>query len=478
MVTLRAAFNEYFKLRRPEFCHNNPRIPEIFSAAAVALASKMWVEGTDEVPGVFYIALVGEPRTGKSSFLRHYFRLFRGTGISQIPIGSPEAMLKAIDEVQHGYIWYDEVAHLAKLIDSYMGTLPTILNKAYYLDELSQIRTDNKKSVVVSAESYFIHVYFAGTEEDWANIERKAPGGFVRRALTLHVDGIIPFFKKHRLSLEEEARRYALEKAIRTILEILKHMVITVRLPEFPSLAGKLMSEYIDNEKKSMVEDYFYKVFAGLLVSHLITFDLNENPESWNVNEILDRIQANAKKYNIRVDYESPLKVPVTVEIDARNLDVEEGDEAKITDYLPPNFAGHVYNMLVEATKRKVSAPDSVIMKNVERIKQWLESKDNVVVSKYKFTREILHTGNPSYYNYVLQILQDAGYIKVVDYVYRGRQGQYVVLDPKARVCANCTHYQQESCPLIMGITDRRLAIAAVPPWNEPCEKFEGEADE
>jgi len=477
MYSFARAFSEYFKLKRPEFCRNNPDIPQIFAASAIALASKMWVEGTDEVPGVFYIALIGEPRTGKTSFLRHYFRLFKGTSVSSIPIGSPEAMLKAINEIRHGYVWYDEVAHLAKLMDSYMGTLPTILNKAYYLDELAQIRMDNKKSVIVSAESYFIHVYFAGTENDWANIERKAPGGFVRRTLTLFVDGIIPFFKKYSLSLEEEARRYALEKAINTILTILKNTVITVRLPELPALAEKLEQEYIDNEKKSMIEDYLYKVFAGLLVAHLITFDLSEDPDSWNLNEILERMKRNAERYGIRVEYEDPSRAPVSVSVDARVLSAlsdTSKEDVKITDYLPPNFALQIYNMLIDSTKRKISAPDTVVLKNVERIKQWLESKGGVVVSKYQFTREILHTGNPSYYNFVLQILQDAGYIRIVDYAYKGRPAQYVVLDPKARICANCAHYRDpKECPLLKDVFDFKEAATKVPPWKPACEKFE-----
>lgn len=476
MLTFRSAFLEYFRIKRPEFCKNNPNIAEIFSAAAVALTSKMWVEGTDEVPGVFYIALIGEPRTGKTSFLRHYFRLFRGTGISQIPIGSPEAMLQAIDDIRHGYIWYDEVAHLAKLIDSYMGTLPTILNKAYYLDELSQIRTDKKRSVVVNAGSYFIHVYFAGTERDWVSIERKAPGGFVRRTLTIFVDGIIPFFKKSHLSLSDEAKRYALEKALNRILEILKNMTITVRLPEFPSLAERLMREYIDNEKKSMIEDYLYKVFAGLLVGHLITFDLDEDPDAWNVNEIIERMQRNGERYGVKVEYDNPSLPPVMVNIDARSLAVNaeaKNPGAKITDYLPPNFANYIYNILLDSTRRKVSAPDDVILRNVEKINAWLEAGGSVVVSQRKFVREVLVLGNADQYKAVMTLLEDGGYIRTIDGVYRGRNVKYVILDPKARICGNCQYYRSlDECPRLKGVFDFKEAASKVPPWEGACKRF------
>jgi len=477
LYTFERAFAEYFKLSRGAFYSNNAEIMPIFSAAAVSLASRMWVDGIDMNPATFFIALIGEPRTGKSSFLRHYFHLFRSTGVSSIPIGSPEAMLKSIDAIRHGYVWYDEVAHLAKLIDSYMGTLPTIFNKAYYLDELSQVRMDNKKSVVVDAESYFIHIYFAGAPSDWSMIEKKAVGGFVRRTLVLPVRGIIPFFAKDRIAVDEVRLRANLYARINTILKLLTYLRVTIYLPDFPALAEHLMKEQIDNEKKSMVEEYFYKVLAGRILANLITFDIEEDPRAWNVNELLARLRSIAKRYGLHIEVSNVSHPPIDVYIEVtEQLEDEDGEKAdkKITDYMPPNFAIATYMALIGTIKPRVSAPDDLTMKNVERIQQWLESGGAVVVSRKEFAQKILHTRNPQYYRPVLDVLMDAGYIRIVDYAYKGRPAQYVVLDPKARICANCAHYRDpKECPLLEDVFDFKEAATKVPPWKAACEKFE-----
>jgi len=476
MPTLEQAMVRYFQLSRREFARNNPGVLPVFSSAAVALATQMWVDGIDMNPATFYIALIGEPRTGKSSFLRHYFRLFRGTVIEDIPIGSPEAMLKAIDSIKHGYVWYDEVAHLAKLIDSYMGTLPTILNKAYYLDVLSQVRVDLKKSVVVPAESYFIHVYFAGTPSDWSQIERKAAGGFIRRTLVINVRGIIPFFKKRVLTPEEERERAKLYNAVREILELLTYLRVTVYLPEFPKLAELLEKEQIDNEKKSMIEEYFYKVYGARVLANLITFDINDDPQAWTVNDILSSIVNNAKKRGIKVELSTSAKPPFEVVIHVPELNDAAEDNAPLVtldDFLRTASPYTTYKMLVDTVKPYAAAPDSVTIRNVERIKQWLESGGAPVVSMKKFAREILHTGSPQYYQMVLQILEEAGYIRMVEFYYRGRPAKYVILDTNAKICANCVYYRDlEHCPRLRGFESIEEAKHAVPPWEVPCEKF------
>ena len=92
-----------------------------------------------------------------------------------------------------------------------------------------------------------------------------------------------------------------------------------------------------------------------------------------------------------------------------------------------------------------------------------------------RFAREILHTATPQYYKDVLTILQDAGFIRIVEYPYKGRMAKYVVLDTKARICANCAHYRNpQECPLLKGVFDFKEAAAKVPPWKPACEKFEG----
>ncbi|MCD6572039.1 MAG: hypothetical protein J7K62_02070, partial [Thermoplasmata archaeon] len=458
MYTLEKAMIEYFKLSRPDFSESNRDILPIFVASAVSLTSKVHIKRYVPIPSTFYVALIGEPRTGKTAFYKAYFRLFRGTGIGEIPLGSPEAMLKGIESTRHGYIWYDEVSHLAKLIDSYMGTLLPLLNKMYYLDGLSQTRTDNRRSVIVDPESYFVHVYFGGTPTDWSMLEKKAVGGFVRRTLVVYTKGMIPFFSETSLSIEEEKRRAKLYNLTNAVLKALNKIEIMVRLKGLSLLAEKLEREQLDNEKKSMIEEYMYKILAGRLIANLITFDINEDPHTIESNIVLERIKENAKKHGVGFEVWNATSTHAEIYLEYKVNSVEETSEdrdPKITDYLPPNFSIMTYEQLVRSVKPQLSAPDQIIMKNIERVKQWLNSGGNVVISKRTFVQQILHTANPQFYKPVLEILQDAGYIRIVDYVYKGRQAQYVVLDPKARICGNCAHYRDpKECPLIKDVFD------------------------
>jgi len=477
MLTLEQAVTEYFKLSRPQFCQNNPNVPTIFSAAAVSLATRMWVEGTDLMPATWFVALIGDPRSGKTAFYRAYFKLFTGTGVGEVPIGSPEAMLKDIAAVRHGYIYYDEVAHLAKLMNSYMGTLPTLLNKAYYLDTLSQTRMDNKKSVVVDAESYFIHVYFGGTPEDWNSIERNAPGGFVRRTLVIPVRGTIPFFQKAHKDRAVLNYISQLRAKLRKIFRELTPLDLTVYLPEFPELAEVLENTQMDREKKSMVEEYFYKLLAGRIVANLVTFNLEEDPHALDTNELVHRMIHNAEKLNVQVDVVSSTSTRVAVDIIVPEQPAPAQPDPKtlsLDQFMPPHYTAITFQKLLETVKPQVSAPDSLIMRNVERIRDWLEAGNPVVVSTRQFVQKILHTTNPQLYKPVLEVLEDGGYIRRVEFPYKGRTARYIILDTKARICGNCAFYRNpERCPLLKGCLDIEMCKEKVPPWQAACDKFE-----
>jgi len=476
MMTLEQGIREYLVLRRPQFCKANPHVPMILSAAAVSLASRMWVDGTDLIPSVWYIALVGPPRTGKSAILRTMTRLFDRTGVHKIATGSPEAMLKDIEAKRHGYIRFDELGYLVKLLNSYMGPLVNILNSAYYLEELSQTRVDNKKSVIVPAEDYFIHVYMSGVPDDWAMLERKATGGFVRRTLVIPVRGHIPFFiKAHK---DKAVLNYIaqLKSRIARILDAMRYLELTVYLPEFPELGEVLEKTQLDLEKKSMVEEYFYKLLAGRIVANLITFDPSEDPSVFDTNEIVHRMLKNAERLGVEVEVLSSTSTKVTIDItlpEQEPIDTNVSKTMRLDGFMPPHFTSLTFNQLLETVKPQEVAPDSITLKNVELIRNWLDSGGPAVVTKSTFIKRILHTTNPTYYKAVLEVLEDAGYIKTVNYPKGRRMVQYIVLDPKARVCANCLYFRDpEKCPRLRGAIDEEDIIRAVPPWSAPCEKF------
>ena len=95
--------------------------------------------------------------------------------------------------------------------------------------------------------------------------------------------------------------------------------------------------------------------------------------------------------------------------------------------------------------------------------------------------QEIFNSNNINAYKPTIEALIDAGYIKAVDYIYRGRTVQYIVLDPKAKICANCARYRTSECPRIAHLFESKAAfdelttivMKMTPPWDKPCEKFE-----
>jgi len=477
MFTLEKAITEYLRLARLGFSVNNPNVPLIFSAAATSLASKLWVDGSDYWPGIFYIALIGDPGTGKTSFVEKYLLLFSGSEISMISTGSPQAMVIDIDDVKHGYIFFDELKRIVDNIDGYMAELIPILNIAYYLGEIGQTRTDKKRRTVVPAGSYFIHVYFTGLPEHWSVLERKAAGGFVRRTLVIPVGGQIPFYKKDHRDPSMRAYIDSLRAKIKYILRLLSAIDITVVLPDYPHLARMLATSHIHPEKKLMIHEYSQKIIAARVVNNLITFDEFEDVMKLTVLDLVERMEQNAQKVGVDVKVIEKGRNAGVVKIivpDVIKGDKDESKNTQIDQFLPPHFEVATFKLLMNTLTSTIKAPDPVTMKNVERIQQWLKSGGEVVMSKTKFIQEILNTRNPDSYRAAIEILEEGGYIRVVDYMRKRRPAKYIILDPKARICANCAHYRDpKECPLIKDVFDFKEAATKVPPWKAACEKFE-----
>jgi hypothetical protein len=273
--------------------------------------------------------------------------------------------------------------------------------------------------------------------------------------------------------LKEQARLYNILSAI---LKALVKVNITVYVTGLSKLRPLLERELLETEKKSMIEEYMYKVIAGRLVAYLIDVPEDVEPDDITPNLLVDVIKSKAEKIGLTLEsYEpSPNKFELIIYYQPQDDDPPEaGEELKLTDYLPPSFPYVTYRQLVNAVKPVDVAPDSITHSNVERIRQWLEAGNRVVVSKWEFVRKILHTGNPQFYTTVIQILQDAGYIRLIDGINRGRKVTYVILDPKARICGNCIYYgDAKNCPLAMEIFDPTTYYERVKPWNPVCEKF------
>ena len=475
MYTLEKAIIEYLRLSRPAFTSNHPHVPLIFSSAAISLASRMWVDGTgaEPWPGVYYIALIGPPGSMKSGFVRAYLKLFDPSVIKQLARGSPEAVVIDLDEKRHGYLWYDELSEITERLNSYLGPLIPTLNAAYYLVTISQARTKKENSVFIPMGEYFMHVYFCGTPGDWGTMEKFASGGFVRRTLVIPVSGEPPFFKKDHRDPSIRDHIWKLRSRIRHILRVLTSFDVEVVLPDYPELGEELKRCPIDIEKKIMVHEYTQKIIAARILGNLITFDLTEDITKVGVRELVRVIERNSIRVgvDVRVDHVASdsaiLKIFVPEDVGAENQD------GTLDAFLPPHYEYLTFKQLLETIRPVSSAPTPELTKNLERINNWIKSSGKVVVSRTKFVQEIFNSNNVNAYKPTIEALIDAGYIKAVDYIYRGRTVQYIVLDPKAKICANCARFRTEECPLLKDVIDPRERVLVVPPWKSACEKFE-----
>lgn len=457
---------EYFRIVQPAFSENNPRVIDLTSAFLPLLASKAWINRGVEIPATFFVSLIGHPRSGKTGFLRNLTKLLP-EGISRIPIGSPEFIVQMIDERRHGIIIYDELSQLAKLVSRYMDTFMPLLNNMYYLSHLDMGRRDNKKSVFIPAEEYFVDVIFSGTQNDWEELVLKAVGGFSRRILRVNVHGRIPLFTEDGLNIETERKRYELMKRIQAILKALSHVNLKIIIRGLGNYASIVETAIQDPEKQSLVEEYSYKYLAGKLLAHLLTVDKSVKPEDIDTNYILRIIEENAKNTsNIDVTIYNPTSTSVDVDIFYQNP-----EDPSLDSFLPPNFTHIVVKTLIGMVSEELVAPGDVVLKTAQKIKDYVEQTGDYYVTMRRFIREILKLRNAMEYKPLIELLEDGGYIRIFNNP--SRNGKLVILNTTANICGNCAFFGSvEHCPKIYGVQDKLLLKRLSNPLAESCTKF------
>ncbi|MBO8161778.1 MAG: hypothetical protein H0Z24_09115 [Thermosipho sp. (in: Bacteria)] len=463
-ISLSEMIREYFELSQPAFASRNQHVIDLTSAFLPLLASRAWINRGTLIPATFFIALTGYPRSGKTAFLKNLRRVLPSS-ISRIPIGSPEFIVQEIGARRHGILIYDEISQLEKLLSRYMDTFMPILNSMYYLYDLDLGRRDEKKSVFVPAEDYFVDVIFSGTPEDWESIILKAVGGFVRRILRVHVHGRIPLFEEDEIDMELERKRALLQSKIRAVLDALTHVNLIVVLRGLKHYAELVESRVRDPEKQSMIEEYAYKYLAGKLLSYLITVEEDVSADEIDTDYILSALERNIT--NLR---------NVDITIYNSNADIIDVDityfvvrDQTLDRFLPPNFADAVLNTLISIVTDEMSAPSDVVLKNAQKIRQFVDETHEIVVTYRTFVRDILKLRSAYEYKQLVELLEDAGYIRIYDNP-RGR-GKLVVLDTRVPICANCAFFMNaERCPRLDGILDPRLVEISVD--SRACSSF------
>jgi len=288
-MNLEEAFLRYYKGTCPDATKGNENIIRILAASMACLATRAMIDMAPPRPATFFIAITGPARTAKSTLLRTLRPVTYTTPISELRGGSPEAIIRDLDERRHSFLIYDEGDQLVKLSHRYMDTLPYLLNQMYYLDPIHMGRT-TRKSVYIDSESYFTNVYFAALPGQWKEVEEIFGEGFRRRVLVLHTNRRIPYFKENRI--DERAAEYL--AMIQRSLRALSDVRVRARVEGLDVLAYRLSKELIPETTKSCIEEYMYKMVVGRILTSCTPVSLE-----LTVDEIVSELYENIRDLGV-----------------------------------------------------------------------------------------------------------------------------------------------------------------------------------
>ena len=206
--------------------------------------------------------------------------LLESASIKSIMTGTPEAIVEQVEKVKHGYMFWDEAYEIYKKSRSYLDTLPYLLNRMYYRDEITMGRR-TKKSITLERDSYHVNIYFTALPEQWSEIESAFLGGFSRRVLKVQVEGSIPYF-----SLRNTEPPLETMQAIARCFKLLKYFEVHAKVDVPRELAKELDYVKLDEEIKSMVEEYTYKVTVGRAIAYALEYydDMEETARQFIKN--------------------------------------------------------------------------------------------------------------------------------------------------------------------------------------------------
>lgn len=412
-------WERFCELTIPDVYKNNRWEIRVVGAAILNTAAKVWINAAQPLPGNFFLALVGTPRSGKTGILKCVRAVLYSSGLGVIERGTPEAVLEQVKNVKFGIFLWDEVEEVLKKARSYMNTLSNKLNDMYYLNTVTFMRT-SKSPIILEEGDYYLSVMFAGLPQQWKAIESEFLGGFERRFLTLRIKGKIPLFElPHPSPMAAE-----ILVKLRKYLKCLENYYFVLDPPDLKRYAEIVEREVADELKQSVVQDYTYKLWAAeqinsaLDITNITEITQNNDHILCDVCDILDDTNVTNM---IMIRNKKGLKISTNTSCDHTNPIVME----------------HYYIRPLIRSVTGISTVEEPEMAELIRRVEMFRRRNVVFLTLSNFVKEVLGTRNADWYRPRVKALEDAGYIRTVK---DGRK-IIVVLDPTARLCYNCTAY-------------------------------------
>jgi len=400
----------------PSIVNKNPIPFFLVGCALLTTACKAYIMRNRPMPANFYIVITGSPASGKGRVIDCLRLAIEGTWIEEIATGSAEAIEEEIDLKRVGFMIWDEIGELGEKTQSYLDKVKYVLNRAYYLDSIKRVKT-SKRSVSISANSYYLSVIFAGLDEDWKKIEKKYLGGFERRFLPAKM-------QRARKPFDTEIINEDGKKHLDWIWDFINEQrdkAYLIQPPDLSPLQSKVTT--LDEKYWTLVEEYTYKIVAALV--------LNENI----LGDFTIKASIASEDQNFLVMLDDVIDVYMMFS-DAMMLNLRSESSVSQTSKTLLMFVDAM--MLTLKSYRNVA--DDTLYRLLDRIDEYVKKTGEIVVRKTKFAEEILKITNAQYFSHVLRALKESGKIREVELSPRKK---FVVLDPKAPICANCAYFDR-----------------------------------
>jgi hypothetical protein len=396
----------------PKVFKKNPMAFLIAGMSLLTLAHRAYVLRSRPMPCNFFIGLIGKPASGKGRVIDCIRLAIQDSPmIDEIPTGSAEAIELGVEERKYGYLIWDEIGELAEKSGEYLRRVKYLINKMYYLDRITRYKV-TKRSVDIPANSYYVNVIFSGLEEDWAEVENTFLGGFERRFIKVKMDRAVSLFEDEEPSKEAWKHCYWIREYLRNHAHEI-WFIKPVKLSQLKNVVSTLDEKYW-----TAAEEYSYKIAAALLLN-----------ESMGVIGTVNGVEVKS----IHSD-DAPLEVS-----DAGVYAMLHSTNGKHQE-TAVNFLSWSLKRLFDINQIADKRVAKILSVIEERLK---DPSDKGYMKKKEFVREFLKSTNSLYYKPIVELLEEAGVIKIIDGGAFGIRGQIVIYNHDARICANCKHSRE-----------------------------------
>jgi len=391
----------------PRIVKKNEAAFLITGMSLLTVAHRAYVLRSRPMPANFFISLIGRPASGKGRVIDCLkLAIQQSPSIEEIPTGSVEAIELGIEERKYGYLIWDEIGELVEKSAEYLRRIKYLINRMYYLDRITRYKV-TKKSVDIPANSYYVNIVFAGLQEDWNEIENLFLGGFERRFIKVPMKRAVKPFEiqepdregwKHCFWIWDYLRNHQAE-------------VWFIKIPDLTDLAELVME--LEEEYWSAAEEYSYKIAAAMLIN-----------ESRGTEGRINGVEVK----QIRSD-----DAPFTP-TDALCYQLDHNN--------PPaavSFTKEIVKVSVIPSLNNRGLADRAVGRLLEKIDRLRKRIDfEGYITKRDFVMTVLEVTNSSNYRNVIEVLQEAGIIRVISGKPFGIDSELVILDTEKRLCANC----------------------------------------